>query len=385
MVYAPVLGTGGRNPVEVRVLFWAPRKIATQSRGAAKIRNCLGGGIGIRACFRSMFSQGIGSSSLPQGTMKKIITFEKFAKTRIDKFLMEEFFLNMEITRGEIIRQIKEGNILVDGKRVKPSYMLRTGDKIEINISEKEKDLVSNKAVKFRVIAQDENMIVINKPAGLQVHPSTRNETDTLVNGLLCKFPEIGNVGDAPKIRPGIVHRLDRGTSGVLIVARNQETYLSLKKKFKNREMRKKYWAIVYGTPEKNGIIDTPLARAADYKKQIIAGEKTRTKIRTAVTEYEALVTSDKFALLEVSPKTGRTHQIRVHLTSIGHPILGDEKYMCKKFAIDDNTKRLFLHAKSLEFEMHGKKYQFAAPLPLDFQNFLVEEGLYSRGLTERG
>jgi len=317
--------------------------------------------------------------------VKKIITFKKFAKIRIDKFLKEEIFLNMEMTRGEIIRHIKSGNVLVNGEPVKPSHLLREGDEIAINIPEKGMGLVPNEKVEFGIISQDENIIAVNKPAGLQVHPSARNETDTLVNGLLSKFPEIGQVGDAPEIRPGIVHRLDRGTSGVLAVARNQKTFLSLKKKFKDREMKKIYWAVVYGVPEKTGIIDAPLARAANYKKQIIAGEKTRTTVRAAVTEYATLAASEKYALLEVSPKTGRTHQIRVHLASIGHPIVGDEKYARKIFSDSRGAKRLMLHAGSLEFEMDGQKYRFEAPVPADFEEFLKNSGISPRGLTKRG
>ena len=293
--------------------------------------------------------------------------------------------MDKKLTRGEIVRQIKAGNILVNGKNVKPSYLLKTNDKIEINISEKENGLALNGKVKFEIISQDENIIVVNKPAGLQVHPSTRQETDTLVNGLLFKFQEIGQVGDAPDVRPGIVHRLDRGTSGILIVARNQEVYLLLKNKFKKREMKKTYWAVVHGAPEKSGLIDAPMARAADYKKQIIATGKTRTKVREAVTAYETLAKNDQYALLEVSPRTGRTHQIRVHLASIGHSIVGDEKYTLKKFADDDVMDRLFLHAKSLEFEMNGKEYKFEAPLSVEFESFLKNEGIYPRGLTKRG
>ena len=317
--------------------------------------------------------------------MKKTIIFKEENKIRLDKFLQREVFLDMEITRGEIIRQIKEGNIIIDGKKVKPSYILKTDDEIEIDISEKEKMLVPNKNVKFEIIAQDENIIAINKPAGLQVHPSFKNENDTLVNGLLHYFPEIGMVGDAPEVRPGIVHRLDQGTSGVIVVARNQAAYLWLKKKFKNREMKKRYWAVVHGAPEKNGSIDSPLARAANYKKQIVATEKTKTKIRAAVTEFVRLKKNDEYALLEVSPLTGRTHQIRVHLTSIGHPIFGDEKYTCKKFPNKEIASRLFLHAKKLEFEENGRRYQFEAPLPADFHDFLKNAGLLPQGVDEKG
>ena len=309
--------------------------------------------------------------------MEKKIVFEGEIKERLDKFLKREVFLNMDATRGEVIRQIREGNVLVNNEKIKPSYMLKAEDVIRIEVLEKKSGLELDQKMKLEIIAQNDDFVVINKPVGLQVHPDFRKTQDTLVNGLLYKFPEIKNVGDMPELRPGIVHRLDRATSGVLIVAKNQQTFLELKQKFKDRKMKKIYWAVVYGRTEENGVIDAPLASAADYKKQIVADAKTRTKIRSAMTDYVTLKNFDKFSLLEVSPRTGRTHQIRVHLSSIGHPIVGDEKYARKEF-VNDDAPRLFLHAKSLEFEMAGQKYKFIAPLPTDFAEFLEKNGLKS-------
>ncbi len=308
--------------------------------------------------------------------MEKIIV-EKFkAGKRIDKFLKEGVFLNEEITRGEIIRQIKSGHVLVSGKQIKPSYILKENDEIDLNLSEKVATTLPNENVFFEIIFKNENFLIINKPAGLQVHPDFKRQRNTLANGLLFRFPEISEVGDAPELRPGIVHRLDQGTSGVMLVARNQKTFLALKEKFKNREIEKKYWAVVFGTPPKSGTIDAPMARAANYKKQIIAVTKTKTKIRSAVTEYETLKSAGEFSLVEASPKTGRTHQIRVHLSSLGHPILGDEKYTKKDTPKNVEAKRLMLHAKNLKFELDGQKYEFEAPLPDDFQEFLGRKEL---------
>jgi len=322
--------------------------------------------------------------------MKKIIIIEDKFNQRVDKFLSsfakasadkkEEVFFNENITRGEIIRQIRDDNILVNSKKIKPSYILKENDKIEINFDKKSEKLIPNKDIKFDVIYQDENIVVINKPAGISVHPVKSDITSdhgaspnfTLVNGLLYQFPEIKNVGDDPEIRPGIVHRLDKDTSGIMVVAKNQKTFEELKKKFKNREVEKKYLAIVQGKLEnKTGVIEKPLARSSDYKKQIVANKKTRTTIRPAATEYEVIKEFDDYSLVEVSPKTGRTHQIRVHMTSIGHPIAGDKIYKLKNSNKKILANRQMLHAKSIKFILFGKDYSFLAEFPEDFSNVL--------------
>ncbi len=315
--------------------------------------------------------------------MKKIIIEKNNSGGRLDKFLMREFFLDMEISRGEIIRNIKSGKILVNDKIVKPSYILKEKDEIEINILKKIDGLMPNKNVKLDIVFQDKNIIAIDKPAGIMMHPGFKNETDTLVNGLIAKFPEIKNVGEDP-MRPGIVHRLDKDTSGIIVVARNQKTFESLKDKFKNREISKKYLALVYGhiNPEV-GTIEKPIARASDYKKQVIASRKTRTKVRPAITKYKVLKKYKDFDLVEVTPMTGRMHQIRVHLTSIEHPIIGDKKYRLKNIVSSRGAQRPacnagasiagrhMLHAKSLEFKLFGKKYSFNSEVPAHFRQLL--------------
>ncbi|MFZ2975511.1 MAG: RluA family pseudouridine synthase [Candidatus Moraniibacteriota bacterium] len=307
--------------------------------------------------------------------MKKIIIAKNNSGERVDRFLVREFF---SYTRGEIIRSIKSGNVLVNGKEIKPSHTLKEGDVVEIMKHEtcnmKQKGIISNPEIKLEIIYQDENIIAINKPAGLQVHPSTKKEQDTLVNGLIYKFPEIKNVGDEPENRPGIVHRLDKDTSGIMLIARNQKTFLELKEKFKNHEIQKTYWALAHGKLEnKKGIIDKPLARARNYKKQTIANAKTQTKIRSAITEYEVLEEMEKYSLLELKPKTGRTHQLRIHMSSLGHPIVGDEKYKLRNTKTEENVMRHLLHAKKINFSLNGKNFEFEASLPDDFSKFLTE------------
>jgi 23S rRNA pseudouridine1911/1915/1917 synthase len=304
--------------------------------------------------------------------LKKIIISKNNIKKRIDKFLAEEIFFEEKMTRGEIIRQIKAGNVLVNGKKVKPSYALKEKDGVALNIEYRILNIMPDEKIKIDVVYENKNFLIINKPAGLQVHPDYKNKNNTLVNGLLHYFPEIKNVGDDVENRPGIVHRLDRETSGLMIITRNQKTFIALKNKFKNREIEKTYWAIVHGVPEKKeGIIEKPLAKSADYKKQVIASAKTKTKIRPAITQYKVIKKMGGYSLVEVKPKTGRTHQIRIHLASIGHPLIGDKKYLPKNISKIDKFGSFFLHARELKFEFSGKKYEFLAELPENLPNVL--------------
>lgn len=296
------------------------------------------------------------------------------SKQRIDKFLAKAL---VSRTRGEIIRYIKNGNISVNGKKIKPSYVLKENDEIKINILEAKKKLVPDKNVKFEIIYQDENVIAINKPAGLKVHPTSLDDKSTLVNGLMAKFPEIKNIGDGSagsELRPGIVHRLDQDTSGVMVVARNQKSFGAFKKLFQERKIEKIYLAFVWGKiAKKKGVIEKSIARSENYKKQIIAHKKTRTKIHSAVTEYKVIKEYGDFSLIEARPKTGRTHQIRLHLASIGHPVVGDKQYGPKKSVSSEGISRQLLHAQKLEFELFGKKYSFQAELSGDFTDFFKE------------
>jgi len=307
--------------------------------------------------------------------MKKIVIEEHNAGERIDKFLKEEFFLDMEITRGEVIRKIKDGQILLNGKVVKPSYVLKEQDKISIENKKKENKLISNEKIRTEIIYQDKNIIIVNKPAGLQVHPSDTEKENTLVNGLIVSFPEIENINDGSEegwTRPGIVHRLDKDTSGVMVVARNKKAFVELKRKFADREIQKNYVAVVYGHLKKEkGVVDEPIARAASFKKQKIAQGRTKGTARPAVTEYRLLRRYEDFDLVEALPRTGRMHQIRVHLASLGNPIVGDGKYKRKNLEKVDGINRHLLHAQKLEFELWGKKYAFEAPLAEDFSRFV--------------
>ncbi|EKE19731.1 MAG: hypothetical protein ACD_8C00118G0003 [uncultured bacterium] len=312
--------------------------------------------------------------------MEKIIITEKDAGERIDRFLAREFFL---YSRADIIKRIKKGDVLVNNKEIKPSYSLEEGNAVMLeNFSREEEDksLFVNNDILLEVVFENDDMVVINKQAGLQVHPSFNEKKDTLVNALLAKYPEILDVHDesvGAENRPGIVHRLDKDTSGLIVVARNGKAFNALKANFKNREVEKKYLAITKGIfKEKEGVIEKAIAKSSSYRKQVIARNNTKTIIREAVTNFRVVEECGDYSMVEVLPKTGRTHQIRIHLASIGHPIVGDVVYGDnEKTGISkENIGRQLLHAQKLNFELFGKKYEFFAPMPADFERFVIEK-----------
>lgn len=310
--------------------------------------------------------------------MEKITIETQSAGVRIDKFLAKEFFL---YSRGEIIRKIKSGQVLVNGKEIKPSYILEENDILTLSDFSKEpqeKVLISNSEIELEIIFENENIIAINKKAGIQVHPSFNEKENTLVNALLFRYPEIKDVhGDeeGAQFRPGVVHRLDKDTSGIMVIARNIQTFHELKELFKNRSIEKTYLAIAKGNlKEGTGIIDKPIARSTSYRKQVIARNNTKTIVRTAQTHYKVLEEYDGCSLLELSPKTGRMHQIRIHLDSIGHPVVGDAIYGFKKGIENSEAKRQLLHAHKLKFELNGERYEFVSPMPRDFEEFLADK-----------
>lgn len=309
-----------------------------------------------------------------------LIIEERDVNKRIDKVLVS-FSLKEEtlagLSRGDFIRAIKDGKVLVNGKIAKPSYKTALNDKITIAIVKKEETLIPNDKIELDVIFQNDDFLVINKPAGIQVHPDFNEKENTIVNGLIAAYPEIAKLKDdhtySFQLRPGIVHRLDKETSGVLIIAKNVKSFLEFKTMFKEKTISKKYLAIVYGViEEKVGVIDKPLARTTNYRKQTIAGRRTKTKIREALTNYRVIKDlGENFSLVEVSPQTGRTHQIRVHLSAIGHPIIGDNLYRKKSYEKFENAKRHMLHASQIEFTLFGEKFNFTAPIPKDFEEVL--------------
>ena len=228
----------------------------------------------------------------------------------------------------------------------------------------------------IQILFEDGDMVVLNKPAGVSIHGGPNVKGKTIVDFLLEEFPEIKGVGDLPaqagdSIRPGIVHRLDRDTSGVLVVARNQDAFERLKFLFKTRNVEKTYLAVVCGKlKNQRGVISYPIGRdAKNPTRRGAAGGRARIRgEREAETRYRVLKAGDEYSLLEVMPKTGRTHQIRVHMKAIGHPIACDRVYGGKKVCCPDGVGRQLLHAQSLSFSFpEGRRLKFEADSPEDF------------------
>ncbi len=223
------------------------------------------------------------------------------------------------------------------------------------------------------IIYEDENIVVLDKPSGLLVHPikGPAENTNTLAGWLFKNRPETKNTGDEPESRPGIFHRLDKETSGVIIAAKNQKTFEFLKKQFQNREIKKTYLVLVKGTPKnKNGIIDFAIARSAKSPLKKSASAHKKGTEREAVTEYKTIKYYEGWTLAEAYPKTGRTHQIRVHFKALGHPVYGDELY--SKTGPGEKYGRLFLHAKNIEFTApNGSRMKIEADIPEDLARIL--------------
>ena len=242
------------------------------------------------------------------------------------------------------------------------------------------------------IIFENNNFLVINKPAGISVHRDGKTEEYTIADWVLESYPEIKDVGEPlstatsnlkPIFRPGIVHRLDKDTSGVLLIAKNQETFLKLKNLFMSREMKKTYEAFTYGWPkEDRGIIDQPIARSRGDVRKYATGRGKRGEERDAITEYQVIskigkgnkekgsVEKGDYAFIRLFPKTGRTHQIRIHLKHLNNPIIADPLYAPKREKAL-GFERLALHAREISFTLDGEKYYFSAPYPEDFEKAL--------------
>jgi len=229
----------------------------------------------------------------------------------------------------------------------------------------------------IEIIFEDKNLLVINKPAGLVVHADGRTEEKTLVDWILSKYPDIKEVGEPTTLstgavlyRPGIVHRLDRDTSGVMVIAKTQDQFMDLKRQFQERETSKIYRAFVYGVvKEEDGIIDRPISRSRKDFRLWSAQRGGRGEARNAVTHYKVLARGDDVSYIEAVPKTGRTHQIRVHFKAINHPIVADVLYAPKRDPIL-GFKRLALHSCSLSIILqNNEEMTFIAPLPADFKH----------------
>ena len=233
--------------------------------------------------------------------------------------------------------------------------------------------------MKIEILYEDNDVVVINKPPGIMVHPDGVSKEETISDWMLEKYPASKDVGEAMVLkngqkitRPGVVHRLDKDTSGVLIIAKTDAAHTALKEQFQNRSVEKKYLAIVYGVPkEKKGIIDAPIGRSAQNFKMWSAQRGARGTLREAITEYAVLTDDGNLAVLKLSPKTGRTHQLRVHMKYLNYPIVCDMLYAPKRECAF-NLKRMALHAHSLELRLpSGDSKKFIAEVPSDLKTAL--------------
>ena len=294
-----------------------------------------------------------------------LFEIQEHQQMRLDKYLSEQF---PEQTRSYLQKLIKEGEVLVNGKTVKTGYQLSKGDEVCVNIPEPKELDVEPQKMDLDIVYEDEDVILINKPKGMVVHPAPGHTTDTLVNGLLyhCKDNLSGINGVA---RPGIVHRIDRDTTGILIVCKNDMAHNSIAAQLKEHSINRRYRALVHGNlKEDNGTVEGPIGRHPVDRKKMAINERNG---KPAVTHYTVLERFGNYTLIECVLETGRTHQIRVHMTSIGHPLVGDEVYGPAKCPF--KLQGQCLHAMVLGF-VHpktGEYMEFSAELPEYFEELL--------------
>ncbi|MFZ2299895.1 MAG: RluA family pseudouridine synthase [Candidatus Moraniibacteriota bacterium] len=318
----------------------------------------------------------------PDGEKKIILEIPRWlVDRRLDVAvfdLLRKKFPENDFSRGSIARLIKSGRIFLNGASTRADYLVKLHDNAEVRIEDL--SIASPELrlgagdVDIPVLYDDASIAVIDKPAGVQTHPAGSMGTGTVAHWVIAHYPEVRGIGENA-LRPGIVHRLDRETSGVLVIAKTAPAFQALKRLFQDREIEKKYIALVYGTmPALQGEIDKPLMqRSGELKRLVVETQHVPEGARQALTSYRVLARYEGFDLLEVAPKTGRTHQIRAHLASLGHPIVGDKLYAWKPMRRGEKlfSSRQMLHAHRLRFELFSKKHVFEAPLPPDFRTVL--------------
>lgn len=314
-------------------------------------------------------------------SITRLIVPDEASGQRIDVFCARTI---SGYSRSHFIKLATAEHIRVEGKAVKPSYRVKAGQRVEIDMVSAPPIEAAPENIPLNLVYEDEHLAVIDKPAGMVCHPAAGNYSGTLVNALLFHFAGMGEFGD--KIRPGIVHRLDKGTSGLMVVAKDEPTMIALQRKIKERAIKRTYTAIVWGKlPQASGVIDLPLGRSPhDRKKMRVHGLGER----QARTIYEVKKTYSVAEMLSLKLDTGRTHQIRVHLSHLGHPVVGDPTYGGRAAAIVrlNRSQKLLgleilkainrqaLHSSKLEFEhpQDGRQLSFQSNLPEDMQKVVA-------------
>ncbi len=285
---------------------------------------------------------------------------------RLDVFVVERF---PELSRSHVQKLIEQGNVLVDGTVRKANYKLRGAEAVQVTVPQAEPISVEPEDIPLDILYEDKDIIVVNKARGMVVHPASGVYSGTLVNALLFHCQDLSGING--EIRPGIVHRLDKDTSGVMVCAKNDTAHLDLAEQIRTKTAHRTYWAIVHGNiKEEAGIIKGDIGRhPTDRKKMAIVRENGK----PAVTHFKVLERFGDYTLVECQLETGRTHQIRVHMTSIGHPLINDPKYGPKKsspFAI--NGQALHSLQLTLTHPVTKEEMTFTAPLPTDMEKILT-------------
>lgn len=300
---------------------------------------------------------------MEQQSYKFIVESEQEG-VRIDQFLTKKV---PDISRSRIQKLIEQGNITVQDKQIKPNYKVRQGDVVRVDLPEPVVLDVKPEDIDIEILYEDEDIAVVNKPQGMVVHPAAGNYSGTLVNALMSRCSTLSTINGV--IRPGIVHRIDKDTSGVLVIAKNDAAHHSLAEQIKVHSVKRIYYAIVEGViKQDSGTVDAPLGRHPVERKKMAVVSKNG---RRAVTHYRVIERFKRNTLIEARLETGRTHQIRVHMAYIGHPLVGDPVYGYKKQRF--NLKGQALHAKTLGI-IHpstGEYMEFTTPLPEYFQKLV--------------
>jgi 23S rRNA pseudouridine1911/1915/1917 synthase len=290
---------------------------------------------------------------------------------RLDRFLTS--FLGGH-SRSQLQKLIADGHVTVAGRSARANLQLKSGDLVRVELPEAAPASVAGEELPLEILFQDDDLAVVNKPAGMVVHPAAGHSSGTLVNALLHHLTGLSGIGG--ETRPGIVHRLDRGTSGVMVIAKNDQAHQELSRQFHDREVEKEYIALVWGVVQAGRRIDAAIGRDPDDRQKMSARAK---HARSAVTRITRAMHLPGLTLCQVAIHTGRTHQIRVHLSAIGHPVVGDSVYggVHRRVPGDiravQRLERPFLHAARLAFThpRDGRRLEFTAPLPDDLQDVL--------------
>ena len=290
------------------------------------------------------------------------------SRERLDVFLSVQ---QTEISRSRLKKLIVEGRVTVNGVKQRTGYKVRAGDRITVQVPAPVALDTAPEDIPLDIIFEDEYFIVLNKPVGMVVHPAPGHSAGTLVNALLHHCNDLSGIGGVE--RPGIVHRLDKDTSGLVIAAKTESAHKNLARQFKKREIRKEYLAIVKGHIKKDkGSIHTSIGRHKVHRKKM---DTRALNGREAQTEYEVVHRSEGWSYLRLWPKTGRTHQIRVHLASIHHPVIGDKLYGGKSTQLKMERQALHAHKLELKHPITGSNLSFCAPLAPDMVVFLQSHG----------